>query len=81
MDADRMPGDAEADAAIAGMHELYGRKLYEHAVGDEIWAQARRGECLRPVRVTEVNDNGRMVVRDERLGRSFVIDRGMVSER
>lgn len=27
MDANRMPGDAEAAAAIAGMQEIYGREL------------------------------------------------------
>ena len=31
---ERMPGDAEAAAAIAGMQEIYGQPPMEHAVGD-----------------------------------------------
>ena len=37
MEADRMPGDAEAVAAIAGLREMYGQDL---AVGD--WVTFRR---------------------------------------
>lgn len=37
MEADRMPGDREAEAAIAGLKEIYGRDL---AVGD--WVTFRR---------------------------------------
>lgn len=37
MEAERMPGDWEAEAAIGGLQELYGREL---AVGD--WVTFRR---------------------------------------
>jgi hypothetical protein len=37
MDAnERMPGDAEAAAAVEGMQEVYGRPRMEHAVGDSV---------------------------------------------
>lgn len=48
MDAnERMPGDAEAAAAIAGMQDVYGRT--EHAVGDLVtfrlteWTAPKQG--------------------------------------
>lgn len=44
MDAnERMPGDAEAAAAVAGMQDVYGRPLAEHAVGDWISWHAADG--------------------------------------
>jgi hypothetical protein len=40
MDAnERMPGDAEAAAAVEGMQEIYGRPRAEHAVGDSVTFQ------------------------------------------
>lgn len=66
MDAntERMPGDAEADAAAAGMADTYGRPPDEHAVGDYLWFTEGNG-TRRPGRVELLCDNGRLAVRDD----------------
>ena len=69
---ERMPGDAEAAGAVAGMLDTYGRPPVEHAVGDYIWFTEAGSGRRRPARVELVGDNGRMAVRDD-LGHVHVI--------
>lgn len=57
MDANRMPGDAEALAAIAGMAETYGRSV-EHAVGDSLTFRLVGWEAPRVGRVEGVATDG-----------------------
>lgn len=59
--AARMPGDAEADAAIAGMHETYGRPEMPK-LGDEHWFQATVGAMPQPGRVVGIYADGRIVM-------------------
>jgi hypothetical protein len=59
--SERMPGDAEAAGAIAGMQEVYGRPPMEHAVGDWVsWYDA--SGSLRQGGVIEVMADGYLIV-------------------
>jgi len=60
MDANRMPGDAEADAAAAGMQETYGRPL--PSVGD--WVNGSSHGKTWAGRVVDVSADGSTVVVD-----------------
>lgn len=67
MDADRMPGDSEAAAAIAGLRDLYGRDL---AVGDWVtfrreWWPAGRSASGR---IHQVGETGWLVDVDGEIG-------------
>jgi hypothetical protein len=66
MDAntERMPGDAEAAAAAAGMSEVYGRPAATHAVGDAVWFSPTVGAMPRQGRV-EFADWYGLSVRDD----------------
>jgi hypothetical protein len=56
MDAsERMPGDAEAAAAVAGMAETYGHAI---RVGEEHWFQPSVGAMPIPGRVLDANAGG-----------------------
>lgn len=60
MDANKNPGDSEADAAIAGLQEIYGRDL---AVGDWITFRRPWWPCGRTLgaRILEVGGGGWLV--------------------
>lgn len=68
----RMPGDAEAAGAAAGMVDTYGRPPAEHAVGDYVWFTESGSGRRKPARVELIGDNGRLAVRDD-LGFVHVI--------
>lgn len=79
MDAnERMPGDAEAAAAIAGMHETYGRRKPQHAVGDSLWFTPTVGSMPREGKVVEVR--GALLVMQEPGGESHVISAAQIAE-
>lgn len=79
MDANaRMPGDAEAAGAIAGMVDTYGRPPAEHAIGDYLWFRDVGGGRSRPARVELIGDNGRLAVRDD-LGFVHVISQTQIA--
>lgn len=59
--AARMPGDAEAAAAIAGMHETYGRPEMPK-LGAEHWFQSTVGAMPQPGRVVGLFDDGRILM-------------------
>lgn len=60
MEADRMPGDREAEAAIGGLQELYGREL---AVGDWVTFKRPHWPCGRTAsgRIQQVGELGWLV--------------------
>jgi len=64
MDANRMPGDAEAAGAIAGMQETYGRHF---AVGDFVSGQTNGKPWSG--RIEWIDDDGGLVVNN---GRSLI---------
>ena len=80
MDASyRMPGDAEAAAAAAGMTEIYGLRGRLHAIGDSIWFQHVVGAMPRQGRVEQIGGHGTLVVRDD-AGDSYVIMPSQIAE-
>jgi|LakMenEpi03Aug12_release.lakeMendotaPanAssembly.Ray.scaffolds.fasta_scaffold564069_2 hypothetical protein len=80
MDAmNRMPGDAEADGAAAGMQETYGRRGLLPSVGDSIWFQHCVGAFPRPGRIEQFTDFGSLVVRDD-AGDAHVIEASQLAE-
>jgi hypothetical protein len=68
--SERMPGDAEAAAAIAAMQDTYGGRHTEHAVGDWITWHGIYG-MPRSGGIIECRDDGYVVVGKENL-RYFV---------
>lgn len=80
MDADRMPGDAEALGAAAAMRETYGgRTACGHQVGDEFWFQATVGQMPQPGRLVEILEDGRLRMAAVN-GQTFVIGTELVAE-
>jgi hypothetical protein len=80
MDAsNRMPGDAEAAAAAAGMQETYGRRGLLPSVGDSVWFQHIVGAFPRPGRIEQFTDFGSLVVRDD-SGDAYVIEASQLAE-
>jgi hypothetical protein len=80
MDAtNRMPGDAEAAAAAAGMQETYGRRGLLPSVGDSVWFQHVVGAFPRPGRIEQFTDFGSLVVRDDG-GDAYVIEASQLAE-
>lgn len=79
MDAntERMPGDAEAAAAAAGMAETYGRAT-PHAVGDSIWFSPTVGAMPRQGKVERADWYG-LVVRDDE-GQAHTIAASQIAE-
>lgn len=79
MDADRMPGDAEAAAAIAGMQDTYGHLC--PAVGDRISWRITPG-TFDSGRVQSITPgvNPLLVVKSEFDGVVFTIDARMWPE-
>lgn len=79
MDADRMPGDAEALGAIAGMNDTYGHML--PAVGDQVWWRITPG-TWDSGRVQSIAPGlrPRLVVRSEFDGTVYTIDARMWPE-
>jgi streptogramin lyase len=72
MDAmERMPGDAEAAAAAAGMAETYGRAT-RPAIGDSIWFSPTVATFAREGRVIGYGTADFLVVRDPD-GETFTI--------
>jgi hypothetical protein len=67
MDANfRMPGDAEAAAAVAGMQDVYGRSPVEHAVGD--WISWHAADGIRSGRIEAISGEVHLVMQaDGRL--------------
>lgn len=64
MDAvERMPGDAEAAAAAAGMRAVYGGGK-SHAVGDSVWYCPTVGAMPREGKVLEIAQHGFLVVQE-----------------
>lgn len=77
MDAmERMPGDAEAAAAAAGMAETYGHGI---KVGAEHWFQPAVGAMPVPGRVLDVNAGGMIVIAD-RSGAEHIIPATLIAE-
>lgn len=76
--AERMPGDAEAAGAAAGMAETYGRATH-HAVGDSIWVSTTVGAMPRQTRVIEVGIHGFLIVQDED-GERYTITPAQIAE-
>jgi hypothetical protein len=77
MDAnERVPGDAEAAAAVAGMAETYGHGV---KVGDEHWFQPTVGSMPIPGRVLDVNAGGMLVIAD-RSGNEHIVPPSMLAE-
>jgi hypothetical protein len=77
MDAsERMPGDAEAAAAVAGMAETYGHGI---RVGEEHWFQPSVGAMPIPGRVLDANAGGMIVIAD-RSGTEHIIPPTMIAE-
>ncbi len=77
MDAiERMPGDAEAAAAVAGMQDTYGHGI---KVGAEHWFQPEVGAMPIPGRVLDVTVAGRIVISD-RSDRVYVIHPALIAE-
>lgn len=77
MDAsERMPGDAEAAAAVAGMAETYGHGI---RVGEEHWFQPSVGAMPIPGRVLDVTPSGIIVIAD-RSGTEHIIHPTMIAE-
>lgn len=79
MDAntERMPGDAEAAAAAAGMAETYGRATH-HAVGDSIWFSPTVGAMPRQGKVERSEWYG-LTVRDDD-GQAHTIAASQIAE-
>lgn len=77
MDANRMPGDAEADAAGQAMAELYGRKG-EHAVGDSVtfkllgWSTPRIGRIER-ISGGRLANSSEYLIKDSTTGRTWLV--------
>lgn len=77
MDAnERMPGDAEAAAAVAGMAETYGHGV---KVGEEHWFQPTAGAMPIPGRVLDTNAGGLIVIAD-RSGAEHMIPASLLAE-
>lgn len=73
MDADRMPGDAEAAGAIAGMSDTYGHLC--PAVGDQIWWRLTPGTWdSGRVQSIEPGVEARLVVKSDFDGETYTID-------
>lgn len=68
--SDRMPGDAEASGAIAGMQEVYGRPPIEHAVGD--WVNGCSGDKRWAGRVLVVDSAFLVIDLDGEYGQLVV---------
>jgi len=73
---ERMPGDREAAAAVAGMAETYGHGM---KVGDEHWFQPTVGAMPIPGRVLDVNAGG-MIVMADRTGNEHIIPATLIAE-
>lgn len=73
MDANRMPGDAEAAAAIAGMSDTYGHAC--PSVGDQVWWRIEEGtwDTGRVLRILPGVDT-KLVVKSELSHDVHVID-------
>jgi hypothetical protein len=64
MDAsERMPGDAEASAAIAGMQDVYGRSPAEHAVGD--WISWHAADGIHSGRIEAISGDVHLVMQKD----------------
>lgn len=55
--------EREANAAVAGMQEVYGRQP-EHAIGDSVWFYPAVGAMPREAKVLELGVTGQLVVQD-----------------
>lgn len=75
--AERMPGDAEAAAAAAGMAETYGRAT-SHAVGDSVWFSPTVGAMPRQGKVERADWYG-LTVRDDE-GQAHTIAPSQIAE-
>ena len=73
MDANRMPGDAEAAGAIAGMQDTYGKPAEEHAVGDRLTWRTPSGNA-RGCRVIVAHGDDLYTVEMEGTGVRTIID-------
>ena len=80
MTSERMPGDAEAEAAIRGMHELTGRPRPEHGIGDLVWYSPAVGRFPRPGRVAAHRADGDIDLLDEWSGELVRISPRQVAE-
>lgn len=76
---ERMPGDREAAAAVAGMAQTYGGPMHGHAIGDEVWFQPTVGAMPRPGRVVALFSDGRLEMAD-RDGSTHVITSALIAE-
>jgi len=75
--ATRMPGDAEGQAAAAGMRRTYGQGPI--AIGDELWFQPAVGAMPMPGRVIEVGLDGCLTLQDA-SGVAHQIHRSLLAE-
>lgn len=76
MDAsERMPGDAEAAAAAAGMQAVYGHGI---KVGDERWFQPAVGRMPIPGRVLAVTSG--LLHMQDRDGEDHIVTLSLLAE-
>ena len=60
----RMPGDAEAAAAVAGMQDVYGRAAVEHAIGDWVSWHSTDG-TIRSGRIEAISGDVHLVMQQD----------------
>lgn len=76
MDANRMPGDAEAAAAAAGMSDTYGHST--PAIGDLVhWRFGREGSDGGRVTAVIAGVVPKLVVKSDNGGETYTIDSRM----
>jgi len=68
---ERMPGDAEAAAAAAGMAETYGHGP-RPAIGDSVWFSPTVGSMASEGRVVAYGEHDFLIVR-EPSGERFIV--------